>query len=384
MKISNRVSSLPPSGIRKMFEIASQYDDIINLCIGEPDFETPHHIVEAGCYGLNNGYTKYVANAGLPDLRAAVAKKACKYNKIDCTSSNVMITNGAGQSLMSVFQCLINPGDEVIISDPYFPNYLGYLMLAKAQVIKVKTYEEHGFHLQYEDLKKAITSKTKAILINFPCNPTGAVMERDELIRIGELALEHNIVIVSDEPYESIVYDGREPFSLASVPSLKDNVVTVNSLSKSYAMTGWRVGYTIGPQNLIDSMTLLQESLTSSVNASAQYAAVIALESDQAEVVRMKNIYEDRRNTLVEGLNEINGIKCSRPEGAFYVFANIKDTGMESEELAKKLIEECQVIVTPGNAFGDGGKGYIRISYASGIDSLKEALYRIKNVLGEK
>ena len=384
MEISSRVSSLPPSGIRKMFEMASKYENVINLCIGEPDFETPDHIIKAGCYGLNNGYTKYVANAGLPELRAAVAKKARKRNKLDCTSSNVMITNGAGQSLMSAFQCLINAGDEVIISDPYFPNYLGYLMLAGAEVIKVKTYEENGFHLQYEDIKKAITPKTKAILVNSPCNPTGAVMEREELIRIGELALEHDIIIVSDEPYESIVYDGRESFCLASIPLLKDNVVTVNSFSKSYAMTGWRVGYTIGPRNLIDSMTLLQESLTSSVNASAQYAAVTALESDQDAVVKMKNIYEDRRNMLVEGLNEINGIKCIKPEGAFYAFANIRDTGMSSEGLAKKLVEGCQVITTPGNAFGDGGEGYIRISYASGMDLLKEALYRIKNVLGEK
>lgn len=384
MKISKHVQALPASGIRRMFDLAARYEDVINLCIGEPDFATPQNIIDAGCYALNHGYTKYVANAGLPELREAVAEKVEICNHIPCRPDNVMITNGAGQSLMSVLQCLIEPGDEAIVPDPGFPNYLGYLMMARAEIVMVPTYEEHRFHMQIEDIRNAITPKTRVILINSPCNPTGAVMEREELIEIGKLAVENDIVIVSDEPYETILYDGRIPFSLASVPEFRDHVVTVNSFSKSYAMTGWRVGYTIGPEELIQSMTLLQESLTSSVNAAAQYAASRALREDQSSVERMRRTYEERRDTLVKGLNEIKGVSCILPEGAFYAFVNIRGTGMTSEELAGKLVEECQVVTTPGTAFGACGEGYLRISYASAAEVLEEAIARMKHVLGEK
>lgn len=384
MEISRHVQALPASGIRKMFDLADKYDNVVNLCIGEPDFATPQHIIDAGSYALNHGYTKYVANAGLPELREAVAEKMTKVNDIPCTAENVMITNGAGQSLMSVLQCLINPGDEVILPDPGFPNYLGYLMLAQAVTVPVPTKEENHFHIKAEDIQKAVTSKTKVIILNSPCNPTGAVMDRDELIAIGKLAKEKDIYIISDEPYESIIYDGKKLFSIGSVPEIADHVITVNSFSKTYAMTGWRVGYTVGPTELIKAMTLLQESLTSSVNAAAQYAAAVALRSEQTATEAMRKTYEERRNALVEGLNEIKGVSCIMPEGAFYAFVNIKGTGLTSQDLARKLIEECQVVTTPGDAFGAAGEGYLRISYASSRKVLEEAVERIAGVLGRK
>ena len=384
MKISRKVSALPASGIRRMFDLAAGYENVINLCIGEPDFDTPEHIIEAGCYALHHGYTKYVANAGLPELREAVAAKMERVNRIPCRTENVMITNGAGQSLMSVIQCVTEPGDEVIVPDPGFPNYLGYMSLARVTPVPAAAKEENEFRLQAEDIEAHITEKTSAIIINSPCNPTGAVMDREELIRIGELAEKYNLNIISDEPYETILYDGRELFSLASVERFRNRVVTVNSFSKSYAMTGWRVGYTVGPAELIRAMTLLQESLTSSVNAAAQYAAAVALDSDQTATVQMKDVYEKRRNTLVKGLNDIRGMSCIRPGGAFYAFVNIKETGMTSMELAQRLIEKCQVVTTPGSAFGNAGEGYIRISYASATEVLQEAVERMKKELGEK
>ena len=384
MKISQRSAELPASGIRKMFELSAKFNDVINLCIGEPDFETPSNIIDAGCYALKNGYTKYVSNSGLPQLREAVALKAKNINHIDCTKENVMITNGAGQSLMSVLQCLVNPGDEVLIPDPSFPNYLGYIKLAGAKIVPIPTFEEDHFHIKAENIEPYITPKTKILLLNSPANPTGAVLQKKELQQIGELAKTFHFYIISDEPYESILYDGKEYCSIASLPGMFERTATVNSFSKSYAMTGWRVGYTIGPTNLIHAMTVLQESLSSSVNAAAQFAATEAISGKQDAVDKMRAAYEERRNYLVEHLNQIKGMSCIYPEGAFYAFANIKESGMSSFAFANRLIEECQIVTTPGTAFGEAGEGFIRISFASGMPILEEAISRLQRKLGKK
>lgn len=384
MRRSIIADSMPVSGIRKMFALAAEYDNVINLCIGEPDFETPQHIIDAGSYALNHGYTKYVANSGLSILRKAIAEKMVAENDIQCSENNVMVTNGAGQALMSAIQCSLNPGESVIIADPYYPNYLGYFALAGVEVIPVSTKEQEHFHLTANAIRKAMKPSTKAILINSPSNPTGAVLSLDELKAIAELAKEKNLIVISDEPYESIVYDGRKNYSIASLPDMFERTITINSFSKTFAMTGWRVGYAVAEESFIKAMTVMQESLTSSVNAASQYAAYVALKSEKDDVENMRKTYEERAELLSKGLNKIKGFSFTKPEGAFYAFVNIKDTGLTSAEVSQKLIEECQVITTPGSAFGDAGEGYIRISFASSSEILIEALKRIQSVFGTK
>ncbi len=384
MRRSIIADSMPVSGIRKMFALAAEYDNVINLCIGEPDFETPQHIIDAGSYALNHGYTKYVANSGLSILRKAIAEKMVAENDIQCSENNVMVTNGAGQALMSAIQCSLNPGESVIIADPYYPNYLGYFALAGVEVIPVPTKEQEHFHLTANAIRKAMKPSTKAILINSPSNPTGAVLNLDELKAIAELAKEKNLIVISDEPYESIVYDGRKNYSIASLPDMFERTITINSFSKTFAMTGWRVGYAVAEESFIKAMTVMQESLTSSVNAASQYAAYVALKSEKDDVENMRKTYEERAELLRKGLNKIKGFSFTKPEGAFYAFVNIKDTGLTSAEVSQKLIEECQVITTPGSAFGDAGEGYIRISFASSSEILIEALKRIQSVFGTK
>ena len=384
MRRSIIADSMPVSGIRKMFALAAEYDNVINLCIGEPDFETPQHIIDAGSYALNHGYTKYVANSGLPILRKAIAEKMVAENGIQCSENNVMVTNGAGQALMSAIQCSLNPGESVIIADPYYPNYLGYFALAGVEVIPVSTKEQEHFHLTANAIRKAMKPSTKAILINSPSNPTGAVLSLDELKAIAELAKEKNLIVISDEPYESIVYDGRKNYSIASLPDMFERTITINSFSKTFAMTGWRVGYAVAEESFIKAMTVMQESLTSSVNAASQYAAYVALKSEKDDVENMRKTYEERAELLSKGLNKIKGFSFTKPEGAFYAFVNIKDTGLTSAEVSQKLIEKCQVITTPGSAFGDAGEGYIRISFASSSEILIEALKRIQSVFGTK
>lgn len=384
MRRSIIADSMPVSGIRKMFALAAEYDNVINLCIGEPDFETPQHIIDAGSYALNHGYTKYVANSGLPILRKAIAEKMVAENGIQCSENNVMVTNGAGQALMSAIQCSLNPGESVIIADPYYPNYLGYFALAGVEVIPVPTKEQEHFHLTSDAIRKAMKPSTKAVLINSPSNPTGAVLSLDELKAIADLAKEKNLIVISDEPYESIVYDGRKNYSIASLPDMFERTITINSFSKTFAMTGWRVGYAVAEESFIKAMTVMQESLTSSVNAASQYAAYVALKSEKDDVENMRKTYEERAELLSKGLNKIKGFSFTKPEGAFYAFVNIKDTGLTSAEVSQKLIEKCQVITTPGSAFGDAGEGYIRISFASSSEILIEALKRIQSVFGTK
>lgn len=384
MRRSMIADQMPVSGIRKMFALASKYENVINLCIGEPDFETPQHIIDAGAYALNHGYTKYVSNSGLPALRAAIAEKMTTENNIVCNENNVMVTNGAGQALMSAIHCALNPGESVIIADPYYPNYLGYFALAGVEVIAVPTKEEEHFHLTAEAIEGAIKPSTKVILINSPSNPTGAVLCLDELKAIAALAQRHDLIVISDEPYESIVYGGRKNYSIASLPEMFERTITINSFSKTFAMTGWRVGYAVAEESFVHAMTVMQESLTSSVNAASQYAACVALQSDKACVEAMRKTYEKRAELLEKGLNCIKGFSFMKPEGAFYAFVNIKETGMTSAEVSKKLIEECQVITTPGSAFGAAGEGYIRISFASSQETLEEAMRRIQSVFGMK
>lgn len=383
MRLSDRVGKLPASGIRAMFDLADQYEHTINLCIGEPGFDTPQNIIDAGCKALNSGYTKYVANAGIMPLRTAIAKKM-NQNGFDVSAENVIVTFGAGQSLMSAMQAILNPGDELLVPNPCFPNYFGYASLAAAVPVMVPTYEEDHFHVRADILEKYLTKKTKALIINSPGNPTGGVLPREALEEIADFAIQHDLLVISDEPYEQIIYDDHQHISIATLPGMFDRTLTVNSFSKTYAMTGWRIGYTVAPKETIKAMTKLQGSLSANVTSAVQVAAIEALEGPQDSVSQMQKEYDRSRKVLIEGLNQIQGFSCLMPEGAFYAFANIKETGLRSKEVAVKLLEDVQVVTTPGDAFGSDGEGYLRLSFAATLSDIQEALVRMKKCFGEK
>lgn len=383
MRLSDRVGKLPASGIRAMFDLADKYDHTINLCIGEPGFDTPKNIIDAGCKALNSGYTKYVANAGIMPLRTAIAKKMNKTG-FDVSAENVIVTFGAGQSLMSAMQAILNPGDEILVPNPCFPNYFGYASLAAAVPVMVPTYEEDHFHVRADILKKYLTNKTKALIINSPGNPTGGVLPREILEEIADFTIKHDLIVISDEPYEEIIYDDHQHISIATLPEMFDRTLTVNSFSKTYAMTGWRIGYTVAPKETIKAMTKLQGSLSANVTSAVQVAAIEALEGPQDSVRQMQKEYDRSRKILIEGLNQIQGFSCLLPEGAFYAFANIKQTGLSSKEVAVKLLEDVQVVTTPGDAFGPDGEGYLRLSFAATLSDIQEAIKRMKKCFGEK
>ena len=384
MKLSERVGQLPASGIRAMFTLAEKYDSTINLCIGEPGFATPQNIIDAGCRALNSGYTKYVANAGWMPLRKAIAEKMNRVNGFQVTADNVIVTFGAGQSLMSAMQAILNPGDEILVPNPCFANYFGYISLAQGVPVTVPTYERDHFHIKAENVAARITDKTRAIIINTPCNPTGSVTPREDLEKLAELAVAHDLIVISDEPYEAILFDGNRHFSIATLPGMFERTLTVNSFSKTYSMTGWRIGYTVAVPEVIKAMTLLQGSLSANVTSAVQVAALEALEGPQDAIAVMTAEYDRCRQILIPGLNALKGVSCIMPEGAFYAFANITGTGMTAKEVAIKLLEEVQVVTTPGDAFGPDGEGFLRFSFAASAEDIQEALARMKRCLGEK
>ena len=379
MELSKRAERVPASGIRKMFEVAKDYDNVVNLCIGEPGFKTPQNVLDAAKRVLEEGRVRYTSTTGIDELRLAVKDKLKRDNGIEVSSiDEIMITTGAGEALALSLLALINDGDEVIISNPYWTNYRGYISTSGGKEVLVETFEEDNFSIKASEIEKAITDKTKVIILNSPSNPTGAVIEKEEWIKIGHLAKENNIMILSDEPYEKLVYDGVKNFSLASDPRFKENVMTVNSLSKTYAMTGWRIGYVYGPRHIIKGMVKLQENLSTCVNYVSQYAAIEALNGPQDAVEVMIGEYKKRRDILVSGLNELEGVTCLVPPASFYAFPNIKALNMTSQEVAEYLVREIQVVTTPGTAFGSAGEGYLRISFASSEEDIREALRRLK------
>lgn len=385
IKISSRALSMPTSGIRAMTVLASKYENVVSFGLGEPDFPTPQNIIEEGCHALQTGWTKYVANQGIQPLLSALAAKMRNENGMShITEDNIHITFGAGQALILTMSTILEYGDEVIIPTPCFPNYFGYVHMAGGKSVIVPTKEENGFRVTAADIKEKITEKTKAVLINSPSNPTGAVLTEQDIREIAQVALEHNLVVISDEPYESIIYDGQKNFSIGSIPEMKDLVITVNSFSKSYSMTGWRIGYVVAPKEVRERMTLLQENMGSCVTSACQKAACEAILGPQTSVEEMCAAYEKRRNLLVEGLNQVKGFSCITPGGAFYAFPNVKSFGIPSQELAEKILDQVQVLATPGSAFGEGGEGYLRFSYASSEEAITEGIRRLKKMFGEK
>ena len=374
------------SGVRRMFELARKYEDSINLTLGEPGFATPDYVIDAAVASLKAGKTKYTPNAGIKSLRDAIAVKLKKENGIVCDpDKNIVVTAGATQGLMLVISTLVDEGDEVIIQGPNWPDYKGQLDTVGAKTVYARVSEENGFKMTADVIEPLITDKTKLIIINSPSNPTGGVLDEQDLKEIAALVKKYGIFVISDEPYEKLVYDGFVQKSLAAVDEgLEDYVITINSLSKTYAMTGFRVGYICANERITAELIKMQEFMIASVPEPMQEAAVKALYDAEKDVIAMVEYYDRNRKLIVNGLNAINGFSCHMPKGAFYVFPNITGFVMSSVEAAEYILEKTHVVTAPGSAFGDGGEGYLRICYASKYEQLAEALARLEKAFGRK
>jgi len=376
--LANRSLAVQWSGIRVMFALADEIPDVVNLGIGQPDFDTPEHIRDAGKQALDEGYTRYPPAKGFMDLRVAVAEKLNRENKIIVDpESEIFIAVGAMQVVFNTILHLVEPGDEVIVLDPGY-DYYSQIGLFGGKPIPVEVREANFFKVNPKDIEKAITNKTKLIILNSPGNPTGAIFDNDELMEIAALCQKHNIYVLSDEPYEHILFDDKKHISIASFDGMKELTVTAYTLSKSYAMTGWRVGYAAGPKIVIDEMEKLMEHMVSGVTAMAQRAALAAITGSQECVKHMLEKYKKRRQIVHKGLNEIDGFSCILPEATFYAFPNISGTGLNSWDLARYLVQEFKVALVPGSVFGEKGDGYMRLSFAASGAQLKEGLARIK------
>ncbi len=385
--VSNLAANYPTSGIRAMFDLAANYPGAVNLCNGEPNFETPDHIKESGMKAIAAGMTKYGTEPGLPAMREAVANKYTREFGYSYSPSNVMICIGGVEGIFLSLATIINPGDEVIIPDPTYTCYLGQTLTLGGVPVRVPLYEEHGFRLQAEDLERAITPKTKAVIISYPSNPLGAVLSKEDGEKLAKVIEKHNIMVISDEVYEKIIFDGRTHFSLSQLPSIRDKVLVVNSLSKTYAMTGWRLGYIVGTnQDVMNHMFKMQQAVASCLPMFIMQAGADAINGPQDCVEEMRRHYERRRDLLVAGLGQIPGMKCFKTEGSFCTFINIKDFGMSSWEFSKDLLVNAGVMTVAGSAFGSMGEGYLRMCFANSDETIEKAMdlmYRYL-VKGEK
>jgi aminotransferase len=360
-----------------MFDLAAHYPDAIKLTLGEPNFDTPESIREAAKRALDEGFTRYSPNQGLPELREAIAAAYSARLGAAVSAENVMITVGGMEAIMLGLIVTIDPGDEVLVPDPCFPNYFGQVMVAGGVPVSVPVLEENGFEIRAADIEKAITKKTRALLLNSPSNPLGSVLGREAILEIAEVVKRHDLFVFSDEVYDRIVFDGREVFSLAQVDEVRDRVLVINSFSKTWAMTGWRVGFALGAREIVSAMPRIQEGIVSCVPTFVQRAALEALTGADAAFAGMLSDYARRRDLAVDGLNAIPGISCLKPPGSFYAFPNIKALGVPSQAFAEDLVTQAGVVVVPGSAFGAMGEGYLRIVFANSDENIREALRRI-------
>ncbi len=374
--ISQKVATLPPSGIRKFFDLLSSIEDVISLGIGEPDFVTPWHIREAGIYSLEQGYTMYTSNSGMPELRQELAHYLeLRYGVNYHPEDEILITAGSSEALDLVLRATINPGDEVIIPDPCYVAYPADITLAGGKPILVSTNERNNFVVRATDIEARITKKTKAILIGYPANPTGAAMSKKEADAIAELSKEHDLPIISDEIYARLIY-GVQHICFPSLPGMKKRTILISGFSKSHAMTGWRIGYVAADRRFIQALTKIHQYTLLCAPTMTQMATIEALRNGEGEVEKMVQEYNRRRRFMVKRLNEI-GLPCFEPKGAFFAFPSIEATGMNSEEFAHKLLLEEKVAVVPGTAFGPSGEGFVRCCYATSLPSIEEALRRM-------
>lgn len=380
--IARKTASLKPSGIRKFFDIVSEMTDAISLGVGEPDFDTPWHIRDEGIYSLEKGRTFYTSNAGLKELKQEICSYMKRTQDIDYHyNDEVLVTVGGSEAIDLMFRALINPGDEVLIPQPSYVSYEPCAILADAVPVIINLKEENLFRLTAQELEHAITPRSKILVLPFPNNPTGAIMEKEDLEAIAEVIRRHDLYVLSDEIYGELTYTDKH-ISIASLPDMKERTVLVNGFSKAYAMTGWRLGYACGPAEIISQMVKIHQYAIMCAPTTSQYAAVEALKNGDEDVQMMRQSYNERRRFVVHALHEM-GLPCFEPLGAFYVFPCIKEFGLSSEEFAERLLREEKVAIVPGTAFGDCGEGYLRISYAYSIENLRIALGRLADFVSK-
>lgn len=379
-RISPLVKSIPPSGIRRFFDIAAEMDDVISLGIGEPDFVTPWHIRESCVYGLQKGYTSYTSNYGLLELRQSIAKNIQNNYHISYNPNNeILVTVGVSEALDLAMRALLSPGDEVLIPEPCYVSYKTCVMLSGGIPVPVPTSIENEFRITPQQLEKHLTPKTKILLIGYPNNPTGAILTEKELLQIAEFAKQHDLIVISDEIYAHLTYEGNH-ICFAGLPGMRDRTILLNGFSKAYAMTGWRLGFALSNPDFIAAMTKIHQYTMLCAPITAQVAAIEALEHGEEEMQKMITSYNCRRRLMIEGFRSMN-LPCFEPKGAFYIFPSIKETGLSSMEFAEALLKAERVALVPGNAFGNSGEGYVRCSYATSIEKLSQALERIQRFL---
>ena len=380
--ISKQVKRIPPSGIRRFFDLLASVEGVISLGVGEPDFATPWHIREAAIYSLEKGYTMYTSNLGMPELRQELSRYLKdNYDLEYSPDGELLITVGVSEALDLAMRAILNPGDEVIVPDPCYVSYSPCVILAGGTPIMVPTNQESNFEISAADIEARVTGKTRAILIGYPANPTGAVMSQEKLSQIAEVARRYKLLVISDEIYAKLVY-GVEHTCFATLPGMKESTILLNGFSKAYAMTGWRIGYAAANREIIASMTKIHQYTMLCASIMGQVAAIEALRLGEDSVTEMVEEYNRRRLVIVKGLNDI-GLPCFEPKGAFYAFPSIKGTGMTSEEFAERLLIEEKVAVVPGSAFGQCGEGYVRCCYATSLADTEEALSRMKRFVAK-
>ncbi|MBR1811805.1 MAG: aminotransferase class I/II-fold pyridoxal phosphate-dependent enzyme [Clostridia bacterium] len=377
-KLSSKVLSMKPSGIRKFFDAASTIPGAISLGVGEPDFDTPWHIREAGVRALQQGKTFYTSNAGLSDLRQAIAdyakrKLALAYDP----AKEIFVTVGGSEAIDGALRVLLNPGDEVIYTEPSYVSYLPCIELADGVPVAIPLKNENKFKLTAAELEAAITPKTKALVLSFPNNPTGAIMTREDLAALVPVILKHDLVVISDEIYAELTYNGNTHASIAALDGMRERTVVINGFSKAFAMTGWRLGYAMGPREIVEQMVKVHQFAIMCAPTVSQYAAVEALNNGDEDVEMMRDAYDQRRRYLCNAFQKM-GLPCFEPEGAFYAFPDIREFGMSSADFATALLHDQKLAVVPGDAFGASGEGFVRISYAYSVKELKEAMRRLE------
>ncbi|MDD4752815.1 MAG: aminotransferase class I/II-fold pyridoxal phosphate-dependent enzyme [Desulfitobacteriaceae bacterium] len=375
--ISPTLKTIPPSGIRKFFDLVSQTKDVISLGIGEPDFVSPWHAREACVYSLEKGYTMYTSNLGLPELRTAIAKYLAERFGLEYDPKDeIIVTVGASEAVDMAFRTVISQGDEVLIPEPCYVSYNPCAILAGGVPISLETNQETGFKVTPEMLEKSITPKTKAVVLSYPNNPTGAILNREELEDLARVIIKHNLLVISDEIYGELTYEGNH-LSIASLPGMQERTILISGVSKAFAMTGWRIGYVAAHRDFIAGMVKVHQYTLLCAPVMGQKAALEAFSSCYGEVLNMVEEYDQRRRIITKRLNDM-GLDCFEPKGAFYVFPSIQNTGLSSEEFASRLLQESKVAVVPGNAFGSCGEGFIRCSYAASLKQINEAMNRME------
>lgn len=379
-KLKEQFQNMQPSAMLKMFNASLKYDNLINLGVGEPDLDSPQEVIDATVTAVKGGFTHYPPMIGYPDLRNEICAYWKKHHEVEMSPEEIIVTIGGSQALYSVMQAYIGEGDEVLVTDPCFPSYLNQIKYVNGTAVQVPVYEKDGFCMKAETLEKYITDKSKLIILNYPSNPTGAVIDRDELEKIAKIVLEHDLIVISDEIYEAFIFEGQHiPF--ATIEGMKERTFTVAGFSKTYAMTGYRVGYVVTDKKNINVLAAIETDTIMGVNSFAQKGCLAALKDCDYFVEKMVALYKSRIEHTVKLINSIDTLSCNKPKGSFYIMMNISKTGMKSEEFALKILEEARVVVMPGSSFGKNADDFVRISCNGSFEKLDEAFGRIKNAL---